>query len=56
MPAGQAQAEAQALAEVRSRSADVAIEAARVLLVKQMDENGDALVNQAIKDVAAKLN
>jgi F-type H+-transporting ATPase subunit b len=51
-----AQAEAQAVAEVRARSADVAIEAARVLLSKQMASKGDALVDQAIKDVAAKLN
>jgi F-type H+-transporting ATPase subunit b len=51
-----AQAEAQALAEVRSRSADVAVEAARVLLTRQMGTKGDALVDQAIKDVGAKLN
>ena len=51
-----AQAESQAIAEVRSRSADVAVEAARVLLTKQMASKGDALVNQAIKDVGAKLN
>jgi F-type H+-transporting ATPase subunit b len=51
-----AQAESQALAEVRSRSADVAVEAARVLLTKQMASKGDALVDQAIKDVSAKLN
>jgi F-type H+-transporting ATPase subunit b len=51
-----AQAEAQAIAEVRSRSADIAVEAARVLLQQQMAEKGDALVNQAIKDVAARLN
>lgn len=51
-----ARAEAQALSEVRSRSADVAIEAARLLLVKQMTENGDALVEAAIKDVSGKLN
>lgn len=51
-----AQAEAQALAEVRARSADVAVEAARAILAAQMDEKGDALVSQAIKDVAAKLN
>ena len=51
-----AQAEAQAVAEVRSRSADVAIEAARLLLTQQMAEKGDALVDQAITDVAAKLN
>lgn len=51
-----AQAEAQALAEVRARSADVAVEAARVLLTRQMGTKGDALVDQAIKDVGAKLN
>ena len=51
-----AQAEAQAVAEVRSRSADIAVEAARVLLQQQMAEKGDALVDQAIKDVAARLN
>ena len=51
-----AQAESQAVAEVRSRSADVAVEAARLLLTKQMATKGDALVDQAIKDVAARLN
>jgi F-type H+-transporting ATPase subunit b len=51
-----AQAEAQAVSEVRSRSADVAVEAARVLLTKQMSKKGDALIDQAIKDVGAKLN
>ena len=48
--------EAQALAEVRSRSADIAVEAARVLLTQQMAERGDALVDQAIKDVGNRLN
>src|ERR1700754_3033337 len=51
-----AQAEAQAVSEVRSRSADVAVEAARVLLTRQMGSKGDALVDQAIRDVGAKLN
>lgn len=51
-----AQAEATALSEVRARSADVAIEAARVILTKQMAEKGDDLVDAAIKDVAKKLN
>ena len=51
-----AQAESQAVAEVRSRSADVAVEAARVLLTRQMGSKGDALVDQAIKDVGSKLN
>ena len=51
-----AQAESQAVAEVRARSADVAVEAARVLLTRQMATKGDALVDQAIRDVGAKLN
>jgi F-type H+-transporting ATPase subunit b len=51
-----AQAETQALNEVRSRSADLAVEAARVLLTRQMTEKGDTLVDQAIKDVASRLN
>ncbi len=51
-----AQAEAQALAEVRARSADVAIEAARAILVEQMSDQGDALVEDAIKNVATQLN
>ena len=51
-----AQAEAQALAEVRAKSADVAIEAARILLNKQVGEKGPALIDQAIKDVGARLN
>ncbi len=51
-----AQAEAQAVAEVRARSADLAVEAARVVLTRQMATKGDALVEQSIKDVAARLN
>ena len=51
-----AQAESQAIAEVRARSADVAVEAARVLLTKQMGSKGGALIDAAIKDVGAKLN
>lgn len=51
-----AQAEAQAVAEVRSRSAEIAVEAARVLLTQQMAEKGDTLVAQAIKDVGDRLN
>jgi F-type H+-transporting ATPase subunit b len=51
-----AQAEQQAVAEVRGRSADVAVEAARMILQNQMASKGEALVSQAIKDVAAKLN
>jgi F-type H+-transporting ATPase subunit b len=51
-----AQAEAQAVAEVRARSADLAVEAARVLLQKQMTTQGEALVERAIKDVGERLN
>ncbi len=51
-----AQAESQAVAEVRGRSADIAIEAARILLTQQMQDRGDGLVSQAIKEVGAKLN
>ena len=51
-----AQAEAQAIAEVRARSADLAVEAARVLLRKQMTDRGDALIEQSIKDVGERLN
>jgi F-type H+-transporting ATPase subunit b len=51
-----AQAEAQAIAEVRARSADLAVEAARVVLTRQMAKQGDAMIAQSIKDVAAKLN
>lgn len=51
-----AQAEAQAVAEVRARSADLAVEAARVLLEKQVATKGGALVDQAIQDVGARLN
>lgn len=51
-----AQAESQAVAEVRARSADLAIEAARVLLQKQMQSKGDDLVDRAIKDVGERLN
>ena len=51
-----AQAEQQAVAEVRARAADLAVEAARVVLQKQMGQKGGALVDRAIADVAAKLN
>jgi F0F1-type ATP synthase, subunit b len=51
-----AQAEAQAVAEVRSRSADLAIEAARVILAEEVASKGDKLVEDAIKDVGARLN
>ena len=51
-----AQAEAQALAEVRSRSADIAVEAARLILADQVKDSGGDLVDKSIKDVAARLN
>lgn len=51
-----AQAETQALAEVRGRAADIAVEAARLLLSQQAGARGDALVDRSIQDVAARLN
>lgn len=51
-----AQAESQAVAEVRATSADVAVEAARAILTKQMSDKGDDLVDKAIKGVTARLN
>lgn len=51
-----AQAEAHAVGEVRARSADLAVEAARIVLNQQMDTKGSQLVSKAIEDVAAKLN
>ncbi|WP_299347868.1 ATP F0F1 synthase subunit B [uncultured Maritalea sp.] len=51
-----AQAESQAIADVRARSADIAVEAARHVLVDKMGEKGDDLISQAIKDVSASLN
>ncbi|WP_172122916.1 ATP F0F1 synthase subunit B [Devosia sp. 919] len=51
-----AQAEAQAIAEVRARSADVAIEAARVVLTDEMNNRGGQVVDRAIADVGSRLN
>ncbi|HEY8577858.1 MAG TPA: ATP F0F1 synthase subunit B [Devosia sp.] len=51
-----AQAEAQAIAEVRSRSADVAIEAARLVLTDEMGRKGGQVVDRAIADVGNRLN
>jgi len=51
-----AQAEQQAVAEVRARAADIAVEAARTVLQQQMGSKGGAIVDRAIADVAAKLN
>ncbi len=51
-----AQAESQAIADVRARSADIAVEAAKLVLADKMAEKGDALIDAAIKDVSANLN
>ncbi|WP_240232450.1 ATP F0F1 synthase subunit B [Devosia lacusdianchii] len=51
-----AQAEAQAVAEVRARSADVAIEAARLVLTDEMNRKGGSVVDRAIADVGNRLN
>jgi F-type H+-transporting ATPase subunit b len=51
-----AQAETQAIAEVRSRSADLAVEAARVVLSDEMNRNGGKIIDAAIADVSSKLN
>lgn len=51
-----AQAEAQAVAAVRARSADIAIEAARVVLADQMGSKGEKIIDAAIADVGARLN
>lgn len=51
-----AQAEAQAVAEVRARSADLAIEAARLVLTEEMGKKGGQVVDQAIADVGNRLN
>ena len=52
-----AQAEAQALAEVRSLSADVAISAAEKILGQRVKAGaGDDLIARSIGDVKAKLN
>jgi F-type H+-transporting ATPase subunit b len=51
-----AQAESQAIAEVRARSADVAIEAARAVLTDEMNRKGNQVVDKAIADVGSRLN
>ncbi|WP_254081971.1 ATP F0F1 synthase subunit B [Devosia sp. WQ 349K1] len=51
-----AQAESQAIAEVRARSADLAVEAARVVLSDEMNRNGGKIIDAAIADVSTKLN
>jgi len=51
-----AQAEAHAVSEVRARSADVAIEAARLVLTDEMNRKGGQVVDKAIADVGKRLN
>jgi F-type H+-transporting ATPase subunit b len=51
-----AQAEAQAIADVRARSADVAIEAARLVLTDEMNRKGGQVIDKAIADVGSRLN
>ncbi|NOZ32199.1 MAG: ATP F0F1 synthase subunit B [Alphaproteobacteria bacterium] len=51
-----AQAEIHAVGEVRARSADIAVEAARIALKGEMAGKGDDIIEQSIKDVAARIN
>ncbi len=52
-----AQAEAQAVAEVRSRATDLAVAAAEKLMASKVAAgSGDALIVKGIAEVAAKLN
>jgi F-type H+-transporting ATPase subunit b len=52
-----AQAEAQAIREVRARSADVAIAASqRILAARARGATADGLIKQAIEDVKSKLH
>lgn len=52
-----AQAEAAAVAEVRREAVDVATQAAKALIVKQLDDNrANALIDAAIKDVDKRLH
>ena len=51
-----AQAEAQAVGEVRARSADLAIEAARTVLTDEMGKKGGQVIDKAIADVGNRLN
>ena len=52
-----AAAEAQALADVRGLAAEVAVEATRRLLTDAVaGDGGDALIDEAIKDLPSKLN
>lgn len=50
-----ARAETQALAEVRGQAADLAVEAARVIIRNRIDQGGhSSLVDKAISDLRAK--
>jgi F-type H+-transporting ATPase subunit b len=52
-----AQAEAQAIAEVRATAADVAVSAARTILTDAMKSGGSAdITGAAIREISAKLN
>lgn len=52
-----AQAEAQAVAEVRARAVDIAIEASRAIIQeKAKGKHADALLDQAIKELPEKLH
>lgn len=51
-----AQAQARAVGEVKAEAVEIALAATRRLLEERLDEaRGDALVEQAIKDIPAKL-
>jgi F-type H+-transporting ATPase subunit b len=52
-----AQAEGQAIADVKARAADIAVAAAEVILAKKVEGKiGEDLLAQSIKDVSARLN
>ncbi|HSZ11977.1 MAG TPA: hypothetical protein VK759_07370 [Rhizomicrobium sp.] len=52
-----AQAEAQALADIRALAADMAVEAAGKLIAARLDDKrAGAIVEDSIKDLSAKLN
>ena len=52
-----AQAESQAVAEVRAKAVDVAVEAAREVLGSQMaGKNADAMFKKSLADVKARMN
>lgn len=52
-----ARAEAQAIAEIRNRTADLAVAAATSIISERMDtKSQSALIDKAISDVSARLN